>query len=497
MSFARRGLAVLFVVLLVTTSAATPVAAQTVSGDCSPSGFLRDFIGFFIGVDDPHGTCEVHTTNTIEEMKEIDANQTEVDIYSGAVGSKAGHEAWVAPVDNYLNDSESVAWMKAQVAIAEAYQNGATKLEAQVAARQAIADYYAIKQRNVLEATSQHASEMAYLASVARNESGVSKRFLYAHGDHSDGSSYDGEFWITGRSNATYTLVNGNTTTYTTLTVKNHQLGFGTTGDEETWSLSNLEPHNNKKTTLKGALKVKAPNSNYDQQEVFDYEWYKTRLQVIQSKNSNLQDEAENFVNATWEDYDSGQINASDVISANTAMFEYGTQTGDESSLYSSTAALALMGFDTPDLNSSGLMNVTYQNTTYQGLVLARSAPGGAWQANTTYNASNISGPVFLATADGRKVDLTDEFTVTEMTAKDGTNIQTQNTTTYVYKTANTSQLLEMQEQLTELRMEIEEREQAVGGDGGSGSGLNTQLVGAAVIVGAVAVLLIQREGRQ
>ncbi|TVT78312.1 hypothetical protein FQA18_20420, partial [Haloferax volcanii] len=88
-------------------------------------------------------------------------------------------------------------------------------------------------------------------------------------------------------------------------------------------------------------------------------------------------------------------INSSDVISANTAMFEYGTQSGsDSTSLYDSTAALALMGFDVPDMQSSGLMNVTDQsgtaNVTYQGLVLARSAPNGSWSANTTYNASAI-----------------------------------------------------------------------------------------------------------
>ncbi|TVT79629.1 hypothetical protein FQA18_20265, partial [Haloferax volcanii] len=124
------------------------------------------------------------------------------------------------------------------------------------------------------------------------------------------------------------------------------------------------------------------------------------------------------------------------------------------------------------------------------------SAPNGSWSANTTYNASAIDGPVFIATATGEKVDLDGTFTITEITARDGSSVQSQNTTQYVYKTTNTSEFVNMTNELEGLRQEIEEREQSSGGSGGSG-GLDSQALGIALLVGAAAVLLIQREGNE
>jgi len=156
-----------------------------------------------------------------------------------------------------------------------------------------------------------------------------------------------------------------------------------------------------------------------------------------------------------------------------------------------------MMGFDTPDLNQSGTMDVTYENTTYTGLLLARNAPGGSWNVNTTYDPSNIDGPVMLATTDGRKIDLTSNFTVESMRAKDGSNIESVNTTKYAYKTANSSELMEMQERLTTLRQEIEDREPGGGAGGGSGDGFggNTMLIVLAAAAVAALVLGSQNGG--
>ncbi|TVT78897.1 hypothetical protein FQA18_20350, partial [Haloferax volcanii] len=105
-------------------------------------------------------------------------------------------------------------------------------------------------------------------------------------------------------------------------------------------------------------------------------------------------------------------------------------------------------------------------------------------------------GPVFIATATGEKVDLDGTFTITEITARDGSSVQSQNTTQYVYKTTNTSEFVNMTNELESLRQDIEEREQSSGGSGGSG-GLDSQALGIALLVGAAAVLLIQREGNE
>ncbi|WP_239640680.1 hypothetical protein [Haloferax denitrificans] len=473
--------------LVVTSGATAPVSAQTIQGDCDPTGLLVNFIGGFIGTVENPDYCRFETSSAVEELQELDGEQEELDIYNAALQQRSETEVWSTTYDNYVNDTESVAWMKAQVAVAEAYENGSSEAVARSRARQAIADYYAVKQVNLLEKWNVTASSWDTLRGIAENETNVSADFV--HWDWQDGSDSTGPFTYLGTSSHTYSLVNGSTED--TIALRFDPEGSNAHG------LSPVNPRDDTTFDHIRALEVNAPNSNYERIEYADPLDYANRLDKINTLNSNLQAESDNFVNATYDDFASGQINSSDVISANTAMFEYGSVSeNDSQGFYRSVAALSTMGFATPNMSTSGMMNVSYGGQTYQGLVLAREAPGGSWAANTTYNASNITGPVFLASADGRKVDFAGEFTIQEMTARDGSQVQTQNTTTYVYKSANTSELLAMQEEINQLREEVESRQQSVGGSGGSG-GLDSQALGIALLVGAAAVLLIQREGNE
>ena len=132
-------------------------------------------------------------------------------------------------------------------------------------------------------------------------------------------------------------------------------------------------------------------------------------------------------------------------------------------------------------------MDVTYDGNTYTGIVMAQSAPNGSWSAGTTYNTSDITGPVFMATADGNKVDFAEntEFTIDQMRARDGSNTTSVETTKYVYKSANTSETVELQQQLTDLRQEIEEREQGIGGGGAGGAFAPETIIAVAALAGA------------
>ncbi|MDS0241796.1 MULTISPECIES: hypothetical protein [unclassified Haloferax] len=483
----KRTAALALVGMLVTTSTVAPVGAATGDQCSTLDGFIYDILNFqpFDGNADNPCSTRYQVNSAIEDMEQSDANQTKTDIYSAGTSVKAQEEVFKSTYGNYLNDSQSVAWMKAQVAVAEAYENGSSKAQARIAAKEAIADYYATRQINFIEQWNVSQGQIWTLYQQAEQEDGISTGSLgYITFNDPGDADPDRAFPVSVQSQ-TMTLVNGTTYDAHLWRVQN---GNGPDA-EASIGLTKIDYSGN----LAGAY-IKGPDSNYEDLQATDFYYYYNTWPRFQTLNDNLQSEADNFVNATYDDFASGEINASDVISANTAMFEYGTETGDNSSLYSSTAALALMGFDTPNLNSSGLMNVTYQGQTYQGLVLARSAPGGAWTANTTYNTSNITGPVFLAASDGEKVDFDDntDFTINGMVSKDGTKIQTQNTTKYVYKTANTSELLEMQRQLTELRAEIEAREASAGGGGGGIPPLSTENKALIALV-AVAVIVVMR----
>ena len=465
----------------------TAVAAE--AGNCSD---LDDFVMFLtLGlVNGEDCTRQAYVDATIEDMQASDANQTEVDIYSAATGQRAQFETRQATLSNYLQDTDSVAWMKVETAVAEAYSEGKSKSQAKVAARQAIADYYAVKQVNMIESHNVTVQGWQSLRDQAIMEDGISSGFV---GWEGDGNSCSWNYQ--GPDTKSVNLVNGSS---------HDVLGWKFTVNCDGSSTVVVGPNTGSvyadgyqmyaKVTK---MIVKAPNSNFDRLTYYNIGESTDEWSSIQSQNDNLQSEAENFVDATWEDYESGQINASDVVSSNTAMFEYGVRSGNESEgLYRSTAALALMGYDTPNLNNSGAMEIQVgESTTYTGLLLANDTPSGSWTVGKTYNTSNFSGPVFIATSDGKKVDIAEKqnFTITSMTAKDGSDIQEIGTKKYRYKTANTSELLEVQRELTALRSEIESREPKVsgGGTGSGGSPLDDLGQPAIIALAAVAAVLV------
>ncbi|MFC7129145.1 hypothetical protein [Haloferax chudinovii] len=496
----RRFLVVLLSVLIVTAGAAGPASAALGFQDCDISdSAISAFINSLIN---PNGDeCRFNPTDSTQSL---DGTQDKVELYSAASAEKTSLASYNTAMDNYLNDTESVAWMKAQVAVAEAYEDGKTKEQARIDAKQAIADYYAIKQKNDLARW--NASLTATTTIENRSESDPINDSAFVTRDErvwDVATNWQYSKTYEGVDTTSVSLVNGSSADALgfNFTFREGYQGYDRTHHYYVTAARHQWNPNGALYFEVSGWTIQPPNENYESSKFVKYQSFADRWSRYETKNDDLQAEAGNFVNATYDDFAAGNINSSDVISANTAMFEYGTQSGSDSdSLYDSTAALALMGFDVPDMQSSGLMNVTDQsgttNITYQGLVLARSAPNGSWSVNTTYNASTIDGPVFIATATGEKVDLDGNFTITEITARDGSSVQSQNTTTYVYKTANTSEFVNMTNELEALRQDIEEREQSSGGSGGSG-GLNSQALGIALLVGAGAVLLIQREGNE
>ncbi|MDG5778844.1 hypothetical protein VB773_01035 [Haloarculaceae archaeon H-GB2-1] len=466
------------------------------AGECTA---LDDFVMFLtLGlVNADSCTRQAYVDAAVEDMVASDANQTKVDIYSGATGVKAGTEAWLVPYDNHLSDTESVAWMKAEAAVAEAYANGSSKAVAKVRAKEAIADYYAVRQVNLIEQYNVSISQMNTLREMALQEDGIGQYYIWL--SYEPGTYSDGPDSIEGVTPRTVSLTNGST--HPTLAFHVTNPGAGPTSYYNTPAKydTNFGSYGESRY-----LVVKPPNSNYEKLEAFDFKAFPQRWIQIESMNTNLQSEADVFVDATWADFDAGQVNATDVISSHTAMFEYGVRSADkDEGLWRSTAALAMMGYDTPNLMSSGTMTVEYGVGTYSGLLMARNAPNGSWEANKTYNTSAIDGPVFMLTTDGEKVDFADgrEFTISGMTAKDGTAVNATETTKYVYKTANTSEMLELQGQLLDLRAEIEERELArigagdgIGGLFGGSIDSTTALVG---VAGLAVVVILGKGGRR
>ncbi len=486
--------ALLLVASLVTTPI-SPVGDASAVHDCDTvDAAVSVLSGGYIN----HDKCtHNHVDHAIEEMDESDADQTKTDIYSAAAGQKAQSQSTLTVTDNYLNDTDSVAWMHAEKAIAKAYKNGKSKAEAKIAAKEAIEDYYAIKQRNLAETWNVSVAAIHSLDNQSDMEDGISSDYVHLeHGDDQSGkttSYYDGSYSYVNRS---VTLANGST-----VDVRGIDIVTSYEGDYHT--VITVAPggaarHYGVETDGWDwyGFNVNAPDDTYSELRYMEFAEYHDQWTKIENQTSTLQSEVGPYVDSTWDAYEEGRIDASDVMSRTTLMFEQGVDATNSSGMYNVIGGLAAMGLETPDLNESGYMTVQMNGQTYEGLLLG-TPPNSTWTTNTTYNASNFSGPVQLATVDGGLEQVDGEFIITEMTDKQGNSINSIETREYVYQTSDASELISKMEDMRSLRVEIEQREPALGGS----SDLNLDGIGTKQILAILAVLaglaLVSRRGKQ
>ncbi len=512
--------------LLVSTAVGAPIgtaAAASSTEECSGvDALIYDMVtvGEYSLADEEEHPCSpaYQRAQAIEELENASATQEEMDIYNAALGQQADNEVFTDVSANYLNDSRSIAWMHAETAIAEAYQDGKSKAQAKSAAKQAIQDYYAKKQVNKVERWNVSIASYEQMRETAENQSGITQAPLDPidgakpmDGSHTPGDSYVG---FTG-SQSTAGDGDRKSAVLWEFTTREVELVNGSTKEAKAvkFAVSDLDDNSQEETLTMtptsgqlstgwgvtvDKLAVQPPNEDYDRVDYLNPSGYKERFNKVETMNSDLQSEVDPFVNGTWTAFQDGQISASDVISRNNLMFRYGTDALNNSnaSLYDSTAALSTMGVDTPNINSTGSMTVEYDGVEYTGMVLAREAPNGTWETGTTYNTSEIGGVVLLATTDGERIDMEGEFTLQEMKNQDGDQIQETQATKVVYKTSNTTELLDKMERILELRAQVEATKPKAGGGGTSdvdgGSGLFESLAAfLGISAGAAAVVVL------
>lgn len=452
--------------------------------------------GFSFGYVNEDKCTNNHVGDAVEEVRNAESNQSKVDLYSAAKGQRANDQNFDAVYGNYLNDSESVAWMKAEKAIAEAHENGDTKSQAKTAAREAISDYYAVKQINLIESWNTTLTGYEYLHERSMQEDFSQDDFGTAWRPHSaerhfidfTGNLYSSQYGgcnpetITTRSAS---LVNGSS--HNTLSIKfryesehtwwiiyspNAPDGSTYYGDDG-WKKSGDQFYcSQTRETYFDELMIDAPNSNYDDAIYYDFGTSLERWRSIEQKNDELQSESDAFVDAIWQDLEDGKINSSDVISRNTQMFEYGTAAASgNGSYYDVIGATAAMGVDTPKLEGTGTMTVTDGGgTTHEGMLFGEP-PNGSWTVGKTYDPSNISGPVIMATTSGEEHELSRPFTIDSATDKEGNERSVVETQRYNYQTSNTSDLNEKYDRLLGLSGELQERSESVDSNNGGGGG--------------------------
>jgi hypothetical protein len=287
-----------------------------------------------------------------------------------------------------------------------------------------------------------------------------------------------------GTFRANQTLVNGTTVE-----------SFGYSVDVNTYESFTIGENYGYQSSQGSSISVTPPEgSNLSAVTIFDAQEYGKHRGWIQDNATEVRSQIGPFVNTTYQAYQSGEINASDVQSRTTLAFANGAEGADGTASYANQlAAYSAMGLSSPDLNDTGTMTISVNGQNRTGMLYTTEAPpGGEWTAGQTYDAAETEGLETFISTDGNRSDLSGNFTVERITGPNGTARQNATVTRYNYVTTNASELIERQARLSELNREIEDRQALFGGGGGFGTG-SVPPAALIVVAGGALILILAR----
>ncbi|AAQ13805.1 VP1 [His2 virus] len=499
---------------IMTNAGISPVGTASATHDCDTTDALVAAATFtYVNYDK---CTQNHVDYVIEDMQNKDAQQVKTDIYQNSLETNAQSRVFGQTIDNYANDTRTIAQSIGKNAYIRELENGSSETVARSQAKLKASDYYSKKQVQLLKQWEAQALAYDYAARTANNETGVTGPdddrldtfvgFAQSH-PYEDGGTIN----YHGLSTQTATLANGTTYTYQSVRVE-VEAGYDE-GDDFTRTISahtsqNLESSagSGRSSIILESGKIRAPNSNYDSIRVLEWDKSINRFNEIKSQNTQVQDNIDLFVDNTYTEYQQGTIDSTDLVDPSTLGRDFATSY-DETGYYTyAIGSLALMGQNVPDMNKTGSFIVQYSGTEYEGMLTSQGTPpNGTFEAGNTYNTSNIEGVQILITSEGQQLELSGEFTVKEITSKDGESLDSVGMESYSYDSANINEYKNLQEQLRNLREDVEKTEPKTGGSSSSNSGasipewLEDKYFGIplwGIIVTALAGLYVVQSGR-
>lgn len=441
--------------------------------------------------------------DTQEKLNETDTIEHKTNVHANTRIVQTKNEETFAVVDNYNNDSRNIAWVKAKKAIIEELNTGGTESSAKTRAKEAIRDYYAQKQLNLIEQWNSTVNAYQYNEGIDQDAI-TDTDFVHLNYTHSESGSHV-QFKVIDKftNETTVQLVNNTDAPIRSIgvewvgtkvdnpnyheTVHYHLADYTTTDyDMEGSTINSAELH---------SLVTEAPTTDYDTVRWGDPGEFNERWTAFVTQKDQMVANVDPFVNSTYSEYMADQINTSDIQDPYTLASEYTSEYNDTGYYAYAVANNALLGVDTPTLESTSLMNVSVNGVNYNGMVMGNlSDYNDTLSVGQTYSFPSAM-TIQLATTNGDIIDLSGhDVTLNRVENKDGETVQNVTYRTYNYQTADSSQLQEQLNQLNELQAEIEDLEQQLMAQGSSGgfpdlgsmgpAGLGVVLIGAAVLLG-------------
>lgn len=437
--------------------------------------------------------CNEPPDNTVD-TSQTDAQQTKLDLYMAAQNQNASRVNYQDTMDNYLQDTETQALIIGKNAYIRALNNGTSKSAAKTKAKQAVEDYYAVKQVNLANEYKRAVHAGRYWESVTSNESDIQTRYVHwarynpagsynDAGDENHVYSYD-------VGNTSVTLLNNTAMTVPKVGFRTYDSSGGRTNHIQREALTKTPRMNDAadNNVYFYGFGVDGYDSDASPVEVWNSQRSASQWTEINQQAESVKSQIDTVVENTYSQYQAGEINNSDLVDPYVLATEHSP--GDEFQGWAA-AQLTLMGTNSPEtFDKLGHMKIsTESGQTYKGVLFSQENPqSGQFEVNQTYNPAEINGTQYVVTSD-RMQELTENFTVEEMQSTDGEEVKNVTIEKTTYKTTNVTELKEMYEDLAYQRAQIEAREQSIATGGGLVSGSSSNLLLIAAAVGAVFVL--------
>jgi len=441
--------------------------------------------------------CTPPVGNSVpDKLTATDANETRAELYGSLAAVEESANAANDTRANALAGSEMIALLEAKNRYVRALDNGATEPSARLAAHQWTADNYTRMQSQMLNQWEIQVAELERAWNHAQNSPNVSaSSFITADISNPSGDKsiqYNRFTFV----NTTVTLANGSTRTVRAPKLHGE---YWNPGYSHSKTAVTVDPFTSTPTTQHNDIRLHAIRiaQPYDEFAGGSFVYldtdpnpYAASNERITSQRQSVNGEINDFVNGTYDAWEAGRINTSDMVDP--YMADRNGPGGD----YQTWALRSLMsmGHATPqNISEFGQMNVTDLSTgqTHRGILLSDGLPdSGSFTVGNTYDAANLTGPQYVITGS-QTVELDGPFSVDSATNASGSNMTAVGYNRVRYRTTNLTEFKQQMDAIEVALAETEARQQRLRNSLNNGSGFGGLFGGGGSINQTIALLVI------
>lgn len=423
------------------------------------------------------------------EITESDfAAQTQADMVASMRSYESNVDGTLSALDNRLVDSRSVALTKAKIAVVNELNNGSNKSVATQAGKDAIDEYYANIQVNLM-ATWDHGIVQSRYVSQTATDTGDDPTTWIDYTGWPDGGAGGAEHQHIEGSNTTH-IAELPMANWTDLTGQKHQTRALVVKEVFTSSTSTSWIHpldlvdiyaiwgdGSAMNDFPDTAEINVTDPEGNQYVVIRETDYTSRMSDIENQSTLAKDNVDAYVDAVYANYSAGELNTSDLLDPTEIYQEASTDRNTTGYYGWASIQLASIGAG-GNTEHSHTINTTYNgsNVLWEGTLFYTGDDLGTIESGTTYDPSAYNGAFLMAVQLGENEsairELKNNFTVVEtVDVRTGETIQNTTVEKKVYSTTNASELEYELQQLRELRQEYENQTTFASSGGGGGGG--------------------------